>query len=335
MSIVVEKKPNFGWWKGEIQDVDPRAYRRGNFSDVWLGFREKRWQYIGICTEEIFVGIAVVHASYIGNIFCYVYDRKKDLLWEQERIAPAGMGVRVDRNVFKGVVSYVTDSEMIRIDNDISLGKRMLDVRLHSEGRDVDIRAEIIDSFQKNTPMQVVTPTIDGDFLFTHKSAGLPVLGSVRLGNTRYDLRPEKDFAIVDLTFGYPARNTFWNWVSFGGRSTCGRQVGVNVVDPITDPENNENAFWVDGELVKLGKVNFDYDSDNPMEPWKIRSEDGLIDLVFTPFGKREQNIDYKLLSSKFIQPFGSFSGQLHLPAGNVIQLDEIYGVVEEHFARW
>ena len=335
MSIVVNKKPNFGLWKGQLKEVDPRGYRRGKFSDAWLGLREKRWQYVGLYTEELIVGMAIVHASYIGNIFCYVYDRTQNLLWEQERIAPAGAGIRVDRNVSKGVVSYVADGESMRFENDLPLGKRLIDVRLHSEGRDVDIRVEIIDDIEQNTPLQVVTPTADGDFTFTHKAAGLPVLGSVRLGNHRYELKPEKDFAALDFSYGYPARDTFWNWVSLAGHSSCGKRVGINLVDPIFDAVNNENAFWIDGELYKVGKTIFEYNEADTLMPWKIRSEDGLVDIVFTPLGKREQSIDYMLLASRFQQPFGHFSGILKLPNGQRISIDNVPGVVEEHHARW
>jgi hypothetical protein len=335
MSIIVDKKPNFGLWKGEIENADPREYRRGKISDAWLGAREKRWQYVGLFTEEFIVGIAVVHASYLGNVFCYVYDKQSDLLWEQERTSPAGFGIRVDRNVSKGVVSYLTDTECIRFDNDIPLSKRMVDVRLHSEGRDVDIRVEILDSFQDSTPLQVVTPTQDGDFTFTHKSTALPILGSIRLGNKRYELTPENDFAVIDFTFGFPSRDTFWNWASFAGRSKCGQRVGLNLVDPIFDPQYNENAFWVDGKLIKVNKAIFEYDKDDVLKPWKIRTEDSLVDLTFVPKRKREQSIDYKVLSSQFQQPFGHYSGVLTIPGIGKVIIDNVSGVVEEHHARW
>ena len=71
-----DHKPQFGNWTGEINTADLREYRRGNWSDVLLPMREKRWQYIGLYSEEFIIGLAVVHAGYIGTIFAYILDRK-------------------------------------------------------------------------------------------------------------------------------------------------------------------------------------------------------------------------------------------------------------------
>ena len=183
--------------------------------------------------------------------------------------------------------------------------------------------------------MQVVTPTSEGDFTFTHKAAGLPILGSIRLGNTRYEFSPEKDFAALDFTIGYPARNTFWNWCSFAGRSVCGASIGLNLVDPIYDQQHNENALWIDGQMIPLGQSVFEYSSKEPLNPWTIKTKDGTVDVIFSPYGLRKQSMDYKLLSSRFQQPFGTFSGKFTLPDKRVIAFDSIPGVVEEHHARW
>ena len=125
---------------------------------------------------------------------------------------------------------------------------------------------------------------------------------------------PYEDFAALDFTYGYPARDTFWNWVSLAGISVCGKRVGLNVVDPILDEINNENAFWIDGTLHKIGKVRFEYDSQNTLSPWKIYSEDGSVDLTFKPIGKRQQsierfqvdNLSFKFLSSTIYSSLSS-----------------------------
>lgn len=334
MSIIKEGKPNFSCWRGEISEIDLKSYRRENFSDLWLGAREKRWLYVGIYTEDLIIGIAVVHAYYVGNVFCYVYDRKRDILWEQERVAPLAKGIRVDRGLHKGIVSYHTAAEKIYIDTDLQQGKRFLDVQLKSEGREIDIRAEIIDSLEDSPPLQVITPTSKEDFTFTHKNAGLPVLGSVRLGNVRYELDSERDSAVIDYSIGFPARETFWNWASGTGRLKDGRWVGLNLVAPIFDSKNNENAFWIGGDWIKISAVKFDYDPKDPLQDWKITSQDGILDLVFKPIGRRVQDINYQVVASRFQQPFGIFTGQAKLPSGEIIEIN-FPGVVEEHFARW
>ena len=64
--------------------------------------------------------------------------------------------------------------------------------------------------------------------------------------------------------------------------------------------------------------------------PWRIRSEDGRVDLTFTPEGYRAQTIDLKVISSRYLQPFGTFSGQI-----DGVAIEGLPGVTEDHAARW
>ena len=132
--LIVDRKPQFGLWTGEITNADLRTYRRGNWSDALLPLREKRWQYVGLYSEDFIIGLAVVHAGYLGNIFAYVYDRKTQFLWEMERTAPLGNGIRFDRGIEESVVCYRADKERLRFDNNLVLGKRGIDVRLKNDG---------------------------------------------------------------------------------------------------------------------------------------------------------------------------------------------------------
>ncbi len=76
--------------------------------------------------------------------------------------------------------------------------------------------------------------------------------------------------------------------------------------------------------------MSFTFDGNDALSPWRIRSEDGRVDLVFQPEGQRAQTIDLMLIASRYVQPFGSFSGKLH-----GVTLDGLAGVTEDHVARW
>ena len=61
--------------------------------------------------------------------------------------------------------------EHIRFNNNLSVGKRGVDVRLKNEGLILDIRADIVDNLSTHPPLQTLMPTPDGDCSFTHKTA--------------------------------------------------------------------------------------------------------------------------------------------------------------------
>jgi hypothetical protein len=66
-----------------------------------------------------------------------------------------------------------------------------------------------------------------------------------------------------------------------------------------------------------------------------MRSEDGGLDFVFTPEGRRAQNIDLKVVASRYVQPFGTFRGHVTAASGERIVIEALPGVTEEHAARW
>ena len=53
------------------------------------------------------------------------------------------------------------------------------------------------------------------------------------------------------------------------------------------------------------------------------------------PQQRQEQTIDLKLISSRYVQPFGSFSGHVTSPAGERIEVRDLPGVAEDHEALW
>ena len=113
-----------------------------------------------------------------------------------------------------------------------------------------------------------------------------------------------------------------------------GRTVAFNLSEGFL-PGSPESAVWVDGPPCGAGPVHFEGDFSDRDAPWHIRSADGGLDLVFTPEGRRAQNIDLKLVASRYVQPFGTFRGHLTAASGERIEVEGLPGVTEEHSARW
>ena len=333
--LIVDGKPQFGHWTGEITNADLRTYRRGTLSDLILPIREKRWQYVGLYSDEFIIGLAVVHTGYLANVFAYVYNRSTGGLWEVERTIPLGNGIRFDRGITQSVVAYRGNEERVRFDNNLLLNRRGVDVRLENDGLILDIRAEIIDNQETQPPLQTLMPTPDGDCSFTHKNAGMRVEGQVRLGNIHWDLAKTNARSVVDFTIGYHARETQWNWAAFAGISASGFEIGLN----LADPTHQENVFWIDGIQYRVGAVRFQY--TDSISAWHIESIDqqdpsfGKVNLTFQPKHCRYQDINVWILKSQFEQPCGIFNGTLVTPDGTQVDFDNIPGVVEEHHAKW
>jgi hypothetical protein len=83
-----------------------------------------------------------------------------------------------------------------------------------------------------------------------------------------------------------------------------------------------------------LGNVTFNYNDTNVMDMWQIFSTDNKVYLTFTPEGIRKADINAIFIKSKFYQPFGRFSGNITI-GERKIALKEVYGFVEEYYAKW
>ncbi|MCK4314518.1 MAG: DUF2804 family protein, partial [Anaerolineae bacterium] len=96
-----------------------------------------------------------------------------------------------------------------------------------------------------------------------------------------------------------------------------------------------ENALILDGRVHKLGQVDFTYDSSDFVQPWRMVSPDGRVDLEFVPFLDRTAATNLLVIASEVHQMFGRYCGTVHTDDGEVLRLDGLIGFAEEHHARW
>ena len=314
--------PPFGRFAGTAAQIDWSAlrppYARNAF---WRRLHHKRWQYVALCTEQVFCGIAIVDVGWTNTAFAYAFDRRRQKIvasFSQDglpgltaRVANTPQGTSVFRFFGKRITYRTVDNGR----------QHMLELRCG----DFEIDAR----FNAGTtpPLLAVGPIEGGSVHATQKSPGMLLGGEVRVKEGRYDLNG--GVASYDYSNGLLARDTAWRWAS-----AHGLDVGFNLQAGYFG--GHENVLWIDGRLVPLGPAVFDYDRTDPMAPWHIHTEDGLLDLHFTPEGMRHENKNLLVAVSRYVQPIGSFSGWVKAaPHAPVREIRRLGGVTEDHFSRW
>jgi hypothetical protein len=188
-----------------------------------------------------------------------------------------------------------------------------------------------------HTPeLSVVAPVREGggSVNVTQKVAGLPTTGTVRVGDRAWQLTDA--IGGLDYTHGYLARHTAWNWAFLVGRLGDGTRLGLNLVAGFNEsrPDVNENALWLGDRLIPLDRARFAWDRSDPMATWTVRTVDGSVDLRFTPLGVHSERKDLVILTSRFIQPVGVFSGTIRAE-GVEHTISSMPGVTEDQDVRW
>jgi len=250
----------------------------------------KRWLYLGVFAEEFLLCAARIQVGALGQTFWVIFDRGTGEMHEHTRVRPPGA---------RGEV-WTEEDDRVHV----------------MSGRDV--RAKLRPG--KGRPVEAVCPTSEGEYVWTRKSADIPIECDVRVDGERWRVEAR---GVMDESAGYHPRHTVWSWSAGVGRAADGRSVGWNLVAGMNDPrERSERAIWVDGEPFEPGPVSFE-----GLEA--ITFEDGGR-LRFESECEREHSQNLLLVRYTYRQPLGRFSGSL--PG---LELERGLGVMEHHDAVW
>ncbi|CAM3863635.1 DUF2804 domain-containing protein [Roseateles saccharophilus] len=315
-------QPAHGRYAGRIARFDwtGLAERR---SWLWRRLHHKRWHYVGLGDERVFIGLAIVDVGWTCTAFAYLFDRQRRHLladWSQDGLP--GLQAQVSdaplaeaRACFRGPGARLE----LRHQSDDSL-------LLHVRTRTLRIEAQL-DLEAMAPPLLAVGPIEGGIAHATQKTTALAVLGWAEAEGRRFDL--DGAWAAVDASNGLLARNTAWRWAS-----AHRPDVGFNLQQGYFG--NQENVLWLDGRPIALGAAHFDFDAARPLDPWHVRTDDGLLDLVFTPEGARAEDRNLLVAASHYIQPIGSFAGTVRAaPGAPLREVRDLLGVTEDHRSKW
>jgi hypothetical protein len=164
-------------------------------------------------------------------------------------------------------------------------------------------------------PVEAVCPSGERGYGWTRKRAAVPVTGTIEADGRRWQVESR---GVDDESAGYHERHTSWRWSAGVGTADDGRAVAW-----INDPERaSERAIWIDGVPSEPEPVGFE-------ELGAVRFSGGAR-LDFRSESERVRDDNLILLRSRYRHCFGTFSGSL-----DGIELDDGFGVMEEHEALW
>ena len=312
--------PRFGLYAGSVADAS-FAMLQGLPGPFQRRFIEKKWQYVLVPTPEMMLALAVVDCGYLATGFCAVFDRgSRRLLVNDNPVLPpicAQVGDAPSDGLSAKLMGPAIRARIQRSDGRVSIQATWA----HA---DVDL---MLDADRAPPPITAIAGVgAPGRFDLTQKTVLVPAEGEVRAGNIRFPVQGQ--LAGLDYTHGLLARETAWRWAFASGRA-FGRPIAFNFSEGFLEGEG-ENAVWIDGEPHGVGPVHFTFQPDAPQAPWRVQSDDGRVDLTFQPEGHRAQTVDLKLISSRYLQPFGTWSGTL-----NGVAFEGLPGVAEDHAALW
>jgi hypothetical protein len=172
-------------------------------------------------------------------------------------------------------------------------------------------------------------------FRYSRRSPVFLVEGVMQLGTAEIVFSGGSAWGILDWNRGIRPRVDIGLWAAACGNSG-GRLVGLSVGNGLIDSSAaTENAFFVDGRLHKLDKVNFHIPPANLMSPWRFSSNDNRLEMTFTPFQERADRRQMLFFTMSRRQFYGSFSGKVVLDDGAALDFHSLTGFAERSRTRF
>ena len=320
-------------------DLDCARIRKGPLplKGALARFRLKEWQHYCLDLPGFFGTFAIVDSKFLKVSWFHGTERPGGDGFEHGRQSPL-LNTRLARELYEDRCHVRARGYRIEVENRLDVGEHRIEIDIAARGDRPAVRGELrcLHDLRTVMPMVVVLPVGPNRGMYSHK-VPLPLEGELEVGGETFRARPEDSQAILDIHKAHYPRHTWWNWATCAGRDADGRLIGLNLTHNVNTAEErfNENGVWVDGALHHLGAARFELDKQRVLEPWHLVTTDGAVDLRFTPEGERCDDINLGLVRSVFHQPYGRFDGTVKLADGEVLPIDGLYGVCEDHVAKW
>jgi len=318
----------------EARGWSRRPLHRANLDGQWG--RNKRWDYWAVLTPDVVVSCVYSDIDHIGLADVYWADLStgesggSGIITEPGVITlperPATAPLRVDRD---GLSLAITD------DADGTTHLRATWAEADGRPGRFDLTVGMPAGHES---LNVVIPWSDDEFNFTSKHWARPATGELVVGDRRWAVGGADGDAwgVLDVGRGRWPHEITWNWGGGAGRSD-GHVIGLQVGAKWTEGTGfTENGLIVDGRLTKLGReLDWTYDWDDPLQPWRITDPGGQLDAVLTPRFDKHTDVGDADLGSQVHQVFGTWSGHLVTDDGVRIDFDGLLGFAEEARQRW
>lgn len=340
---------------GSLLDSQGRLREPGWASKLLLAYdrtaikapawRVKEWDYYCILSGDQGLALTIADNAYMGFVSGTVFDfaARKEVSTTLMPLFPMG-SLGLPRDSSEGVTEYRKDLTWLRFES--RGGKRTLSFSWPGFGKagtaDCGLEGEIhLEELPPRESMVIATPFPGAPraFYYNQKINCQEATGHYSLGGRKTILERGKAFGVLDWGRGvWTWRNT-WLWGSASGVAQLqGKDVrfGLNIGYGFGDTSAaSENMVFVDGLAHKIGRLSIELDDRDFLAPWRVKSEDGRLDLVLEPDLDRFSSSDFLLLASIQHQVFGHWKGSVSLQDGGKVEVGSLRGFCEKVMNRW
>ena len=359
--LIQNGQPHFGVFS-QVKDINYLDYHSHLISQKSLPdwrkhLKSNQFCFIQIIQPPYRVCLALATIKLATSGFVYLYNDEANQLEVCEALQPLTHQTQLEGDCYQGQMTFAHTNLTLTLD----FAPSQIEVALDSKYITLDATLQ-----RQAAPLAVCTPTGRRGWTFTQKEPLTGISGHLLIkANSQFhivasDTQPKQiDFtnsaiANLDWTLGYMRHETNWFWSCINSYLPDGRHFALNLAMGVNETGASENACWLDGQIVYLPPVMFVRDGlslprtqqnnaaktlDNEPPPWRIYHQNlGWsnvdIDLTFTPVTVYKKTDNFGIVASIFEQWLGFYNGEIRIK-DEMIKLDKVMGLAEDHFAKW
>ena len=356
--LIENGQPTFGVFS-QVKSINYLDYYSHLISQKSLPNWRKELKANQFCFIQIIqppyrICLALATIKLATSAFVYLYEDETDELEVCEALQPLTRRTQLEGDCYQGQMAF-THSNLT-----LTLGFTPSQIAVALDSKHITLDATLQ---RQAAPLAVCTPTGRRGWTFTQKEPLSVISGHLLIkAHSKFNTDAQAKqihfskttIANLDWTLGYMRHKTNWFWSCINSYLPNGRHFALNLAMGVNETGVSENACWLDGQIYYLPPVMFVRDGlnlpangqddtaktiDNTRQPWRIYHQNlGWsnvdIDLTFTPITVYKKTDNFGVLASIFEQWLGFYSGEIRLK-DDVIEIDEIMGLAEDHFAKW
>ncbi len=297
--------------------------------------RIKEWDYYFFGNDEVGVALTIADNSYMGLVGATLFDFKGQKKYDFKHIVPFTNG-KFNMPTDSMVGDIVYRHKKISFTVTLKENTREIHVVIPKfKGKKAfEFKASI--AYRNDDSMVIITPYKDDQhaFYYNQKINNLVATGELKFGDKTYQVEDWQ--GVLDWGRGVWTRDNTWYWSSLSTVLADGSNFGFNLGYGFGDTSAaSENMAFYKGKAYKLNDVDFGLPDTNFNDDWHFTSQDGAIDMIFTPLYDNRTLINLLFLKQDAHQVFGYFTGAIRLSDGQVISLNRAFGFAEKVRNVW
>ncbi|MEV5986169.1 DUF2804 domain-containing protein [Streptomyces sp. NPDC052051] len=294
--------------------------------------RLKEWVGFTLLHPDWYSSLIIQDAHYLASSEIYAYDRARGTLHQHAATASGGSPT-LPAELLDNACHFARDGYRIDCTFSRASARHRIDIDIAATPKAPAVRGRLELDAAAATPPLSVSSRLPGGSMYTHKAA-FPVSGVLRVGDTEIAFDATRDLAILDEHRSLLPYRTTWLWGTFATPTDVGPVVGANfAARPELPGEPEESCLWTTSGCEPLSDIVFEPASADPTATWHIASQDGRIDVVFEPEGRKQVKHNLGLFAVDYFQLFGHYRGVLRGAEGD-FEIKGAHGVCESMKAR-